>query len=63
MYQVKVFSNYEDGGLMEMDINQFLSENNIRIVDIKYQNWNDNHPEMVPGNEIFSVMITYRTEE
>lgn len=62
MYQVKIFDSYSEGRFIQNDINEWLENNEIQIVDVKYQNWNENHPETVSGYQIFSAMIIYKED-
>lgn len=60
MYQVKIFANYDNPRPMQNDINEWLENNEIHLVDVKYQNWGESHPDLMPGQDIFSAMIIYR---
>lgn len=59
-YQVKVIGNCNSAKWLEKEINDFLGTIPLELIDIKYQNWNENHQEMPPGQEIYSAMIIYK---
>lgn len=59
-YQVKVIGNIDSPEWLEAEINAFLDSNTIELIDIKYQNWGESHPDMMPGQDIFSAMIIYK---
>ena len=59
-YQVKVIGNCTSAKCLEKEINDFFGTIPLELIDIKYQNWNENHQEMAPGHEIHSAMIIYK---
>lgn len=60
MYQVKIFASYDNPIPMQVDINEWLGNNEIHLVDVKYQNWCANGPGALEGQDIFSAMIIYK---
>jgi len=59
-YQVKVIGNADSPKWLESEINNFLDGKQMKLIDIKYQNWCANGPGALEGQDIFSAMIIYK---
>ena len=57
--RVKIFANHNTAEGLENEINMFLKTPNTVMQEIRYSNYAVNHPEMMPGSEIFSALLYY----
>lgn len=60
MYQVKIFASYDNPRHMQNDVNEWLENDEVELVDVKYQNWCANGPGALEGQDIFSAMIIFK---